>query len=169
MSKHNSQSDPYQGSRHSWGSPRWLGGHPYDQTAHLTQNSYHVYSQIGGQWYRGEMTFYRGHTEVHLDGSAVHIGSLTNQHFVVQEGTRWLNVHVLHSNDGETHVHTTPIGHSPVPDPYNLLFAPTLPPLPEIHLFDDDYSEDDDSEGDDHEDDDNDDGVYASNDDYDSD
>jgi hypothetical protein len=118
-------------------------GHHYGPAPHLGSHSVHVWGLINGHWYQGEMTFYPGGNEVHLDASAAHIGSLTHQNFVVHDGSHWFNAHINHGADGAAHVYTTPIGHAPVPPWEEFLHPETLPPLPEIHLpFNDPTSQD---------------------------
>jgi hypothetical protein len=108
-------------------------GHHHGTTPQWTSSSVHVWGQINGRWYEGEMSFYPD-GEVHLDPSAIHIGSLKHQNFVVHDGHRWLNMHVSHDHDGANHIWTTPIGDSLVPPWEEFLHPHTLPPLPQIHL-----------------------------------
>jgi hypothetical protein len=112
-------------------------GHHHGPAPQFHSRSASVWGFIQGQWYQGQMTFLPGGS-VHLDPSAVHIGSLTNQNFVVHDGTRWFNMHVNHDRDGDSSIYTTPIGHSPVPPWTEFVHPHTLPPLPELHLFDGD-------------------------------
>jgi hypothetical protein len=123
------------GSKGSHGPVRPHRINHYDSSRpHFKTDTASVFAFINGHWYRGEMTILPG-GEVRLDPSAVHIGSLTNQRFVVHDGdAHWFNVHILHGRDGASHMHVTPITNSAVPDWLEVLDAPTLSPLPQIHL-----------------------------------